>query len=51
MTLYKILSIKRQLKGYEFKERFFEIGSLIGFEDFNKYIQENPHLIPQFHES
>lgn len=36
--IYEDLSIQGKLAGFEVTERFFEIGSLQGLEDFNQYI-------------
>ena len=36
---YNALSKKNQLVGYEAKERFYEIGSISGLRDFEKYIE------------
>jgi NDP-sugar pyrophosphorylase family protein len=35
------LSSQNQLKGYEVKERFYEIGSLQGIRDFTFYVERN----------
>ncbi|MEI8337948.1 MAG: nucleotidyltransferase family protein [bacterium] len=37
-NIYKDLAIKEELLGFETKERFYEIGSFSGIEEFKKYI-------------
>lgn len=38
--IYETLSIDRKLMGYEVFNRFFEVGSLSGIEDFSNYIKK-----------
>ena len=35
------LSIQRKLKGYEVFERFYEVGSPQGLDDFEAYVRAN----------
>jgi hypothetical protein len=37
-TIHKNLSIEGNLLGFEVQNRFYEIGSFDGIEDFKKYI-------------
>ena len=37
--IYEILSLKKELYGYEVFQRFYEIGSLQGIEDLSKYLK------------
>lgn len=42
--LYRILLEKGQLEGFEVAERFYEIGSIEGLEEFRRYLTGNPEL-------
>jgi NDP-sugar pyrophosphorylase family protein len=41
-ALFHALSLRGQLAGFEAAERFYEIGSRAGLEDFERWLQENP---------